>query len=148
MACNALPMKDDCSHKLLAEPMFESICAAMEEAENAWNAVADFEAAVSDRFAKIKKHGRTKTAPVTKKEKAASAATSLLHTVDPSVVCDGLGIVNDVASAGFIAMMEELKERSASGTETGREIRHREKHLYGRGHPGFFAANPSSVTNI
>ena len=82
-------MKDDSSHKLLAEPMLESICAAMGEAGKSWNSVVDFEAAVSDRFAKIKKHGRTTTATVTQEEKAASAATSLLHSVDPSIVCDG-----------------------------------------------------------
>ena len=48
MACNALPMKDDSSHKLLAEPMFESICAAMEGAEKSWNPVVDFEADTAD----------------------------------------------------------------------------------------------------
>ena len=47
-------------------------------------------------------------------------------------------------------MMEELKEHSATGTETGRETHHREKHLYGRGHPGFFAektVNRNEYTN-
>ena len=49
MACNALTIKDGSSHKLLAEPMFESICAAMGEAEKSWNSVADFEAARSNQ---------------------------------------------------------------------------------------------------
>lgn len=144
LAFKAMPMQDDSSHSSLADPMFESICAAMEEAEKAWNSVAEFEDAVSNRFELIRQKGRSKVNPTTKKAKAESVAAYLLSAVDPEIVCDGVGVVNDVASSGFIAMMEELKEHRASAPpkETGRNIRHREKHLYGRGGHSFFVAKP------
>ena len=43
----ASAMHDNSEHSLLADPMFESICAAIEESEKTWNSVAEFEDAVS-----------------------------------------------------------------------------------------------------
>ena len=57
------------------------------------------------------------------------------------MVCDGVKVVNDQSSDAFISMMEELKEFSQTGTNTKKKG-HREKHLYGRSAPGFFAARP------
>lgn len=44
-------MDDNSKHALpQTDPMFESICAAMEEAEKSWGSVSEFEASVSERF--------------------------------------------------------------------------------------------------
>ena len=64
-----------------------------------------------------------------------------LNASDPSIVCDGVQIVNDQSSEAFISMIEELKEFSQTGTNVKKKG-HREKHLYGRSAPGFFAARP------
>ena len=57
----ASAMQDNVNHPLLADPMFEAICAAIEESEKSWASVAEFEDAVSQRFKLINdKGGRTK----------------------------------------------------------------------------------------
>ena len=72
----------------------------------------------------------------------------MLNEIDPNIVCDGVKRVNDTASAGFIAMLEELYEFSKKGTNVKKEKgakkhgNHREKQLYAMNMPGFFAAGP------
>ena len=51
-----------------------------------------------------------------------------LTAIDPSIVCDGVKIVNDQSSEAFISMMEELKEFSQTGSNVKKKG-HREKHL-------------------
>ena len=143
MACGASAMDDNSKHALLHDnPMFASICAAMEEAEKSWGHVSEYEAAVSLRFKEIMDHGRGPVSAA--RRKAAAAAKDVvnpLNSIDPSIVCDGVKVVNDQSSDAFISMMEELKEFSQTGTNTKKKG-HREKHLYGRSAPGFFAARP------
>ena len=72
----------------------------------------------------------------------------MLTEIDPNIICDGVKKVNDTASAGFAAMLEELREFSETGTNVKKEKglkkhgNHRQKNLYGMNMPGFFAARP------
>jgi len=130
-ACGATIMNDDSRHQSLTDPMFAAIAAAMEEAEKTWNSVGDFEKAVEKRFDSITKTGRSKLNPVSKKGEKPNDAASLLNAIDPNIVCDGVKVVNDTASAGFMAMMEELKDFSETGprTKAKKQGYHREKNL-------------------
>ena len=59
IACGASAMEDSSKHALPHDnPMFEAICAAMEEAEKSWGAVSEFEASVSKRFKDVMDRGR------------------------------------------------------------------------------------------
>ena len=133
-------MEDSSKHALLHDnPMFEAICAAMEESEKKWGSVSEFEAAVSDRFKEVMDRGRGPISVARRKADDAKAADSL-NAIDPSIVCDGVKVVNDQSSDASISMLQELKEYSQTGTN--KKKGHREKHLYGRSSPGFFAARP------
>ena len=51
-----------------------------------------------------------------------------LNAIDPSIVCDGVKVVNDQSSEAFISMMEELKEFPQTGANVKKKG-HRTKHL-------------------
>ena len=107
-------MHDNVDRPLLADPMFEAICAAIEESEKSWASVAEFEDAVSQRFKLINdKGGRTKkkvyTAKDVKKrtsvdagdvneaysEAFASEKATAIPAVNPSVVREGINGMNE-----------------------------------------------------
>ena len=111
IACGASAMDGSSKHALLHDnPMFASICAAMEEAEKSWGVVSEFEASVSKRFKDVMDRGRGPVSAAKRKAERANDAENLLNAIDPSIVCDGVKVVNDQSSEAFISMMEELKE--------------------------------------
>ena len=114
----------------------------MEESEKNRNSVAEFEAAVGNRFKAITEKGRSKPNPVSKKGATPTDASSMLNSIDPTFVCDGVKVVDDMASDAFVSMMEELKESSATGKNVNQKEGHRNKNLHGRHIRGFFAARP------
>ena len=114
----------------------------MEESERSRNSVAEFEASVGNRFQAITEKGRSKLNSVSKKGVKPTDASSMLNSIDPNIVCEGVKAVNDMASDAFISMMVSLKEFSATGENVNKKKGHRTKNLYGRHMLGFFAARP------
>ena len=152
-------MHDNSDHSLLADSMFEPICAAVEESEKSWNSVAEFEDAVSRRFSFINgKGGRMKkkvyqSKSATKPPNGDAGDVNEVYSktftsdkmsdspaVDPSVVRDGIDGMNEYATAAFMSMMEELREDKGVDVEEKRHQQHRSK--INGSMPGFFAAKP------